>query len=164
MKREKIFNLIGIIIGIAIIIVGCTVMFDKHVTAPNLNNDNVNISVSDTTSDASFGADFYTYEYDATQAAANNTAISADNSTVIAENSTTIANRMSNFTANIIDKISYCAGIAFKITGILVLLSYAKKFSLCFVKNNNAETSDKSSESIIEDNNNLLEQKNGDKN
>ncbi len=62
MKKERILNLFGIIIGGAAIIVGIVMLTGHPVPS------------TDWTMDASFGADFYTYIYSAVRAAANNTA------------------------------------------------------------------------------------------
>ncbi len=62
MKKEKIFNLIGMIIGIAAIITGIVL-----IVAPPVYS-------TDWVKDASFGADFYTYVYSAARYAANNAA------------------------------------------------------------------------------------------
>lgn len=68
LKNKKTWDLIGAILGIVILIMGIVFM----ASPPD--------SYSTTTTDyASFGGDFYTYEYKATRAAASNAAVAANN-------------------------------------------------------------------------------------
>lgn len=69
MKNAKTWNLAGFAVGILAIILGIVFL-----TSP--------ADTYETTSpgrDTTFGADFYTYEYSATRAAASNAAITANN-------------------------------------------------------------------------------------
>lgn len=67
-KRENYWNLIGCILGVVILLVG--VVF--CVTPPDSYN-------TTSTDYATFGADYYTYQYDATRAVASNAAVTANN-------------------------------------------------------------------------------------
>lgn len=67
-KRENQWNLIGCILGVVILLVG--VVF--CVTPPDSYN-------TTSTDYATFGADYYTYQYDATRAVASNAAVTANN-------------------------------------------------------------------------------------
>lgn len=58
---KKILSMLGVLLGIVTIIVGLQI------------RDDMNNIFPDTVSDYTFGADFYTEEYKATAAAANNT-------------------------------------------------------------------------------------------
>lgn len=68
MKKEKILNLIGIVLGIAIIIAGISIMKNPAETWSTSSVDSCR-----------FGADFYTEQYAATRAAAHNAATTARN-------------------------------------------------------------------------------------
>lgn len=91
MKKEKTFNLIGLILGIAIIIVGI-----YFLAAP---------AASYMVSYCAFGADFYTEQYAATRAAANNL-------------------------HELGGMLAQYAGFAFIFAGAIVSLEYGKKY-LC---------------------------------
>ena len=68
MKKERTWNLIGFVAGMILILVGIV-----YIATPA---DHYYTSSTDS---AAFGADFYTYEYRATQAAASNAAVAANN-------------------------------------------------------------------------------------
>lgn len=101
MKKEKVFNVLGLIVGLMLIIVGILV-------AKNPVDDYFVHSV-DSVDYAKFNADYYTEQYAATRAAVRNTGI----------------------TVNIIDqlgkKLTLYAGLTFFFSGILVSLCFTKK-------------------------------------
>ena len=68
MKKERTWNLIGFVAGMILILVGIV-----YIATPA---DHYYTSSTDS---AAFGADFYTYEYRATRAAADNAAVAANN-------------------------------------------------------------------------------------
>ncbi len=128
MKREKAWNLIGVAIGVIIIITGilfCATPADSFSTT--------------SVDTASFGGDFYTYEYKATRAAANNAAVAANN-----------LRELSKKTANYV-------GCGFIFAGLLVTLEYAKKICLASRKEapnmqeNDAVISDVQTENTAEE-------------
>ena len=102
MKKEKTFNLIGIILGIAIIIAGISIMKNPVDTWSTSSVDSYR-----------FGADFYTEQYAATRAAAHNAATTARNNDSLGE------------------KLAQYAGLAFIFTGALVCLTYGKNYVCC---------------------------------
>lgn len=67
-KIKKIFNLIGIAFCVCLIVIGIV-----FIACPAKSYN------CETPKDAIFGADFYTYEYDATSKAATNAAVAARN-------------------------------------------------------------------------------------
>lgn len=99
MKKEKMFNLIGIILGIAIIIAGISIMKNPAETWSTSSVDSYR-----------FGADFYTEQYAATRAAAHNAAATARNIDSLGE------------------KLAQYAGLAFIFSGALVCLTYGKNY------------------------------------
>lgn len=99
LKKEKVWNLMGLVLGLVILIVG--IVF--AVTPPD--------SYSTTSTEyASFGGDYYTYEYDATRAAASNAAVTANNLREIG------AAQAKYF------------GFLFITVGALTMVSYGKKY------------------------------------
>ena len=99
LKNKKTWDLIGAILGIVILIAGIVFM----ASPPD--------SYSTKTTDyASFGADFYTYEYDATRAAASNAAVTAHN---LREMGEAQSNQF---------------GFLFMIIGALTVVHYGKKY------------------------------------
>ena len=68
MKKERTWNLIGFVAGLILIVVGIV-----YIATP------ADHYYTSTTDSATFGADFYTYEYRATRAAADNAAVAANN-------------------------------------------------------------------------------------
>ena len=68
MKKERTWNLIGFVAGMILILVGIV-----YIATPAYHY------YTSSTDSAAFGADFYTYEYRATQAAASNAAVAANN-------------------------------------------------------------------------------------
>ena len=102
MKKEKTFNLIGIILGIAIIIAGISIMKNPADTWSTSSVDSYR-----------FGADFYTEQYAATRAAAHNAATTARNIDSLGE------------------KLAQYAGLAFIFSGALVCLTYGKNYVCC---------------------------------
>ena len=67
-KREKIFNIIGVVAGIILIILGIYFL-----------DTPAEYYITNTPNAVEFGADFYTYEHEATVAAAKNAAVTANN-------------------------------------------------------------------------------------
>ena len=105
MKKEKSYNLMGIIVGIIIIIAGILIMFtpaDSYTTR----------SVKSYT----FGADYYTEQYAATEAVVGNTAVTANNLRELGA------------------KLAQYVGLAFVFSGILVCIEYGKKHARCVLK------------------------------
>ena len=68
LSEKRIWNLIGMLVGLAILI--CGIVFAAN--PPESYS-------TDSTDYATFGGDFYTYEYDATRIAARNAAVTANN-------------------------------------------------------------------------------------
>mgnify|MGYP007122620712 CR=1 FL=1 len=101
MKKEKMFNLIGIILGIAIIIAGISIMKNPAETWATHSVDSYR-----------FGADFYTEQYAATRAAAQNAATTARNIDSLG------------------GKLAQYAGLAFIFSGALVCLTYVKNYGI----------------------------------
>lgn len=97
-KREKVFQIIGIIIGIAMIIVG--MVFLK---SPEYNHGG-----GYTVPDYSFGADFYTEIYNAARAAAGNAARATTNIEYLG------------------DALAKYVGAGFIFAGLLVALKHTK--------------------------------------
>ena len=102
MKRT-IFNVLSLIVGIAMIIVGT-----------NFNSDPASVCVTSSPSSYTFGADYYTEQYGATRIVANN--ISATVRTI----------------GNLSEKLANYVGFAFIFAGILVCLSSLKKLVVEF--------------------------------
>ena len=102
MKKETIFNLVGIILGIAIIIAGISIMKNPAETWATHSVDSYR-----------FGADFYTEQYAATRAAAQNAATTARNIDSLG------------------GKLAQYAGLAFIFSGALVCLTYVKNYVCC---------------------------------
>lgn len=98
--KNKIWDYLGLCVGIFAIVVGIVFLL----TPP----DSYYTSSADV---ASFGADYYTYQYDATRIVASNAAVAANN---IRE----LGVALSNY-----------SGFFFIITGMLVLIHYGK---ICF--------------------------------
>ncbi len=97
-KKENLWHLIGVGIGIVMIIVGIV-----FACAPAE-------SYSTKSADyASFGADFYTYQYEATRYAVTNTAVTANNLREIG------------------GRLAAYFGTGFIFAGALVILNYGKK-------------------------------------
>ena len=67
-KRKNIWDLLGFVVGLAMILAGIVFLATPADTYSTRTPDS-----------ASFGADFYTYQYDATRAAAQNAAVTANN-------------------------------------------------------------------------------------
>lgn len=101
LKSVKFWNMVGVIAGIAIIILGivlaCTPA-DSYVTS--------------TSKDVKFGADYYTYQYEASRNAAGNAAVAANNLREVGE------------------KLALYAGLLFIVIGLLTTIKYAKKYFL----------------------------------
>ena len=95
------FNLIGIILGIAIIIAGISIMKNPAETWATHSVDSYR-----------FGADFYTEQYAATRAAAQNAATTARNIDSLG------------------GKLAQYAGLAFIFSGALVCLTYVKNYGI----------------------------------
>lgn len=98
MKKKNGWNVIGLIVGIAMILMGIVFASSSPDSYSTESADHV-----------SFGGDFYTYEYDATRIAARNAAATANNIRELGET------------------VSLYCGMAFVFAGLLVVVSYAKK-------------------------------------
>ena len=67
-KRKNIWDLLGVVVGLALVLAGIVFLATPAETYSTRSTDV-----------ASFGADFYTYQYDATRAAAQNAGATANN-------------------------------------------------------------------------------------
>ena len=103
MKKNpaKIFNIIGIVIGIVIIFFGFHFM--------NSPADSYSASSAES---VKFGGDFYTYQYEATRIAAGNAAVTANNIREVGE------------------KLADYAGMIFVFGGAPVVLHYSKELAV----------------------------------
>lgn len=97
LRDKKIWNFLGMAIGLALIIAGIVLMSNPPASSGTRDTDY-----------ATFGGDFYTYEYDATRSAARNAEATAVN--VI---------RVGKF-------IAKATGIAMMAAGALVMVHYGK--------------------------------------
>ncbi len=98
MDKKKFFNLLGVIIGVVTIILGIV-----FISTPA---DTYRTSIPD---EASFGADFYTYEYEATRIVAVNAAVTANNIRELSY------------------KLALYSGSLFIVAGLLILIYYLEK-------------------------------------
>ena len=98
-RKEKTWNLIGMLVGLAIFI--CGIVFAAN--PPESYS-------TGSTDYASFGGDFYTYEYDATRVAARNAAATANNIRELGE------------------FLAHGLGAALIAAGALTFVCYGKKF------------------------------------
>ena len=99
LMREKTWSLIGMAVGLIVILIGFVFMAtpaDSYTT--------------ESTDYASFGADYYTYEYDATRAAASNAAVTANNLRELSS------------------KLALYSGMFFVVLGVLIVLPNAKSY------------------------------------
>ena len=110
LTNEKYWNLAGVVLGLVVIIMGIVFMFTPADSYSTRSAD-----------DVSFGADYYTYQYEATRYAVSNTAITANNIRELG------------------GKIALYAGFGFIVCGALIMLSYGKKLALCMVPETKAE-------------------------
>lgn len=99
LNKKRTWDLIGIVLGLVILIAG--IVFAA--TPPRAYS-------TDSTDYASFGGDFYTYQYKATRVVAGNTAVTANNLREIGE-----AQAM-------------YFGVLFMAAGALTMVSYGKKY------------------------------------
>lgn len=99
LQNKKTWNLIGIALGIAILVTGLILIFALPVSTS-----------WDYADYASFGADFYTYQYKATKVVASNTA------------------QISRGLENLSEAIATAFGVLLIAVGALTSLNYAKKF------------------------------------
>lgn len=97
LRDKKIWNFLGMAIGLALIIAGIVLMSNPPASSGTRDTDY-----------ATFGGDFYTYEYDATRSVARNAEATAVN--VI---------RLGEF-------IAKATGIAMMAAGALVIVHYGK--------------------------------------
>lgn len=101
LKSVKFWNMLGMIAGIAIIILGIVIVLtpaDSYTTSTSI--------------DVKFGADYYTYQYEASRNAAGNAAAAANNLREVAQ------------------KLALYTGLLFVVMGLLTTLKYAKKYFL----------------------------------
>lgn len=100
MKNQKLWNFIGLVLGLVIVITGiifaCTPADSYSTSYP--------------AKEVEFGADFYTYQYEATRFAAKNTAITANNIRELGH------------------ALALYAGFFFIFSGLLVVVYFGKKF------------------------------------
>lgn len=97
LRDKKIWNFLGMAIGLALIIAGIVLMSNPPESAGTRDTDY-----------ATFGGDFYTYEYDATRSAARNAQATAVN-----------VLRLGEF-------IAKATGIAMMAAGALVMVHHGK--------------------------------------
>ena len=101
MDKKRIFNIAGAAIGLIAVLMGIIIIFCPADSYTTFRPD-----------DVSFGADYYTYEYEATRYAALNAGITANNLRELGQS------------------IAFYAGAAFVIAGLLILVNYLGKL-LC---------------------------------
>ena len=99
LKNKKMWDLAGMVLGLIILIAGIVFMSSP----PDSYNTR-------TTDYASFGGDYYTYQYDATCVVASNTAVTANNLREIGE------------------ALAKYFGFLFVAVGALTTVSYGKKY------------------------------------
>lgn len=102
LKSVKFWNMVGVCIGIAVIILGIVIACTPADT----------YSTSTNSQKITFGADYYTYQYEASRNAAGNAAVAANNLRELG------------------GKLALYAGLLFVVIGLLTTLKYAKKFFL----------------------------------
>ena len=105
LKNKRTWDLIGVILGIVILIAGIAFMKSPPESYSTTSTDY-----------ATFGGDFYTYEYKATRAAASNAAVTANN---IRELGATMAK---------------CFGFLFVAIGSLTTVYYGKKYFTAYAE------------------------------
>ncbi|MCI9188133.1 MAG: hypothetical protein HFH84_00615 [Lachnospiraceae bacterium] len=98
MKKEKSWNIIGLIFGIVVICIGIIFI-----------NSPAESFWTESAKDCAFGADYYTEQYNATRIAASNIAITASNIRELGE------------------KIALYSGMMLIIVGVLLILFYGKR-------------------------------------
>lgn len=109
MRKEKTWVVIGLLLGIVVVVVG--IVFMATPAAEYGTN---------TPEYASFGADYYTYQYDATRDAAINIGVVADNLRAMSA------------------KLALYAGFGFVVLGLLLCLHYGQKLALVAVPSEDA--------------------------
>lgn len=114
MRKSNTWNILGVIIGISLVIVGVVFL----VNTPGISDFGFTTSVES----ASFGGDYYSYQYKATKAAADNISDVAEDIVVLAKN------------------LSVYFGIASLFTGLLVTIHYGKECSLVNFENKGNNT------------------------
>ena len=122
--KSSIWNWMGFGVGVIVLIVGIVFLL----TPPDSY-------YTDRADEASFGADFYTYEYEATRIAASNAAVTANNIRELG------------------DALSKYAGFFFMTTGMLTIVHYGKS---CFVKEYPAEKVKETNENENEHKNDIV--------
>lgn len=122
--NEKTWNMAGIILGIIIIITGIVIMATPATRYwPHA------------TEDVTFGADFYTYQYEVTAIAARNVSAAANNIGELSE------------------KLTLYNGLAFMVAGALVVINYGKKLTATICSDSEIEKVEESSgnEEVVEE-------------
>lgn len=119
MKKEKTWNLAGFIIGLIVICVGIWYMCSPPKSY-----------YTDSVKDRAFGGDYYTYQYEATQVAVNNTATTANNIRELGQ------------------KLAVYSGTAFVVCGLLIVLHYGRRL---FVSNEQSKLTINEVPTTIED-------------
>ena len=102
MKKGKKWNILGCIVGVLVIILGIWFVFTPVFYLP-LHTEGIAHHI--------FGGDFYTYEFEATRAAAVN------------------AGQAVSYIYNLGEKMALYGGLSFIIAGILIILHYGKCLS-----------------------------------
>ncbi len=102
LKKKKTWDILGILLGLSILLVGIVFM----VTPPESYRAN-------SVDDISFGADYYTEQYNATRVTVNNTAVTANNLREIGQ------------------ALAHYAGFFFIALGILTMFHYGKSYFTC---------------------------------
>lgn len=101
MKTRKIWNLIGMILGLVVILAGI-VFFTQPADCTTTSGSELE--------NTSFGGDFYTYEYKATRQAAHN------------------AGRAANNVYYLSQAMAHYCGALFMLTGALAVVHYGKLY------------------------------------
>ena len=101
MRNERFWNVLGLILGVVVILVGVVFMATPAQEYGTSSPDY-----------ASFGADFYSYQYDATRIAANNVEAVADGLRELSA------------------KLALYAGFGFVVAGAVLCLNNGKKLAM----------------------------------
>ena len=109
LKTAKTWNLIGIVLGIIVLLVGIFFISNPPTAYYTMSPET-----------ATFGSDFYTYQYDATRDAAMNTATTANNIRELG------------------GMLAIYNGCEFIVGGLLIILHFARNY---FLENVSSSTS-----------------------
>lgn len=100
-RKDKTWHKIGMFLGIITVIIGVILFFTP-----------ADAYKTHSVEEASFGGDYYTYEYEATRIAANNAAVSANNLRELS------------------GKVAMYTGLAFVVAGLQIFI-YHGKMNFC---------------------------------